>query len=124
MDFKKIVTIISIVAAVTITTGGYLTNGFGILSTIDGRYAKAGELKRLDLRVVYVNAKVTLNHLSQLRNDARLEYFNLKKLKKKHPKDDEVQKLLEQAIEQRATINAEYVKVKQSVENLKQQLVK
>lgn len=124
MDFKKIATITTIVFTVVAGTSGYLTNGFGLLSKIDARYAKAAELKQLSLKVQWVSTEVKLNHLQQLKSEAWTEYFAAKKLKKKHPNDEEVAKLFEKAVEDKKRIIVEYAEMKKKVEKFFQQLQK
>lgn len=124
MDFKKIVTIASIILTVTVATSGYLTSGFGLLEKIDGRYAKAGELKQLSLRVRWVGAEVKLNYLHFQKTTAVSEYFAAKKLKKAHPQDEEVAEILEKAIEDKTQLTLEYIEQKKKVADLLEQIQK
>lgn len=124
MDWKKISAIITVVLTVTVATSGYLTSGFGLLKKIDGRYAKASEFQQLSVRVQWVGAEVKLNYLHFQKTTAFAEYFAAKKLKKAHPKDEEVAQILEKAIEDKNILTAEYLEQKRKVASLLEKLQK
>lgn len=124
MDLKKIVAVISVVLAISAGTTGYLTSGFGLLKKIDGRYAKAGELKKLSIKVRWIGAEVKLNYLHFQKTAAFSEYFSAKKLKKQYPNDDEVDEIFEKAIQDKNVLTAEYIEQKRKVADLLQKLQK
>ena len=124
MNFKRLMAIITIVFTVTVSTSGYLTSGFGLISKIDGHYAKASDVKDLSISVAVVNSKVDLNHLRQLRSEAMSEYFSAKKLKARHPDDPEVAEMLERAIAQRAQLDVEYADMIREVARLQAMMKK
>lgn len=124
MDFKKIATIVTIVFTVIIGTSGYLSNGFGLLTKIDSRYAKAGEFIKLNTKVQFNTSKIDLNRLRQLQLEAWSEYFTAKKLKKAHPNDVEVSEILEKAIAFKNLITIDYNEMKRKVAKLFEQVQK
>lgn len=124
MDWKKIATVITVVFTISIATSGYLTSGFGLLSKIDSRYAKASEFKHLTIKVQAIHGEVKLNHLHQLKSTAFAEYFAAKKLKKMYPNDSEVDKILERAISDKTQLSLEYVEMKKKVAALLAKLQK
>ena len=97
---------------------------FGHLSKIDSRYAKAGEFIRLNTKVQFNASKIDLNRLRQLKLEAWSDYFAAKKLKKVHPNDEEVSKLLEKVIEFKNLITIDYNEMKKKFAILFEQVQK
>lgn len=118
MDYKKIIAIITIVVTTSLGGVGYLTEGFGIISQIDSRYAKAAELRKIDSKIDILNKKVDLGQMQQTKNEAWNEYFATKKLKKKHPQDEEINEMYEKAREDKNIITREYAALKAEIKKL------